>query len=288
MPDTAPKPKPAVKRTLVRAYPHDARGCLPLLPLVGNALPPHFKTIGRYYTTLPDLMGYAQLLCIIFYPLMHFWNYPVAVAALHATKELIDCADGMVARRIGQCTHFGALLDLSTDTVAEYALITCIALASYQSNTIPSIFTGLGFTAFLVFWMWWQTVDVAISFYFLGKGRSWKKVKYDCPITCWYYKNEWTHNFLFLGWHAFYAAFYLQAAGVTWLSAPLLCITTPLAALRFRCMFVIWKQQYADLYHLNVEEALRIVREPLPAVRQVERAEVSMHSAAPLMGSPAA
>ena len=117
-------------------------------------------------------MGYSQVVCVVLYPVMHAIGYYRTVAGLHVLKEIIDSADGMVARRIGQCTSFGALLDLSTDTAAEYALMGCTALAAYKSDALPSMLTGLGFTMFLMLWMWIQTIDVAINFYYLGKGQS--------------------------------------------------------------------------------------------------------------------
>jgi phosphatidylglycerophosphate synthase len=214
---------------------------------------PHLKNIASYYTTIPDLMGYSQVVCVVLYPVMHALGYYRTVAGLHVLKEIIDSADGMVARRIGQCTNFGALLDLSTDTAAEYALMACTALAAYKSDSLPSMFTGLGFTAILMLWMWAQTIDVAINFYYLGKGTSWKKVEYDCPVCRWYYKNEWTHNFLFNCFHLFYVAFYLQASGVPSIGFPLMCATGIPFAARLRCLYVVQKSQFVRVYQDEFE-----------------------------------
>uniref|UniRef100_A0A7S2MLT1 CDP-diacylglycerol--inositol 3-phosphatidyltransferase n=1 Tax=Haptolina brevifila TaxID=156173 RepID=A0A7S2MLT1_9EUKA len=219
------------------------------------AVKKHLGSMGRYYTTLPDLMGYFQVFCVVLYPLMHALGCPRVVAGLHILKEVVDSADGMVARRIGQCTNFGALLDLSTDTVAEYALMACIALAAHGSTYLCPMFTGLGFTAFLVLFMWLQTIDVAINFYFLGQGRSWKKEEYDCPITRWYYKNEWNHNFLFNSWHLFYVGFYLQASGETTLGSLILCATVVPFMMRARCLYVVQKSQFRRVYDQEVLQA---------------------------------
>ena len=91
-------------------------------------------------------MGYAQAVCVVLYPIMHVLGYPRMVAGLHVLKEIVDSADGMVAHRIGQCINFGVILDLS-----RIRLMGCTALAAYTSDHLPSIFTGLGFNAFLMF-----------------------------------------------------------------------------------------------------------------------------------------
>ena len=102
-------------------------------------------------------------------------------------------------------------------------------------------------------WMWAQTIDVAINFYYLGKGTSWKKVEYDCPVCRWYYKNEWTHNFLFNSFHLFYVAFYLQASGVTSIGFPLMCATGIPFAARLRCLYVVQKSQFVRVYQDEFE-----------------------------------
>ena len=71
----------------------------------------------------------------------------------------------------------------------------CWALGE-RTSTLPLCLTGMGFITAIVLFMWVQTIDVAINFYYLGQGKSWKAVTYICPVTRWYYTNEWTHNFL--------------------------------------------------------------------------------------------
>lgn len=215
-----------------------------------SAKAPHLTSLARYYTTIPDLMGYSQVMCILLYPVAHALGYPRCVAALHLLKEAIDSVDGMVARRTGQCTSFGAILDLATDTAAEYTLMCCIALASLGSTSLFSCFTGLPFSVFLLFFMWSQTVDVAISFYFMGKGQAWKGFKYNCPITRWYYSAEWTHTFLFLSYHIFCAGFYLQAMGDL-LGFYIICAFGIPFALRLRCLYVVQKFQLVAVFKMD-------------------------------------
>ena len=76
--------------------------------------------------------------------------------------------------------------------------------------------------------------------------------QYDCPITRWYYSNEWTHNFLFLCWHLFYVGFYLQAAGCTYLGLPILALTALPALARLRCVWVVGKVQFLNIYEVDV------------------------------------
>jgi len=136
--------------------------------------------------------------------------------------------------------------------MAEYALATCTALAAFGSNSLPPCMTGIGFSTVLLFWMWYQTIDTGLGLYFQGAGHSWKEIQYDCPITRWYYSNEWTHNFLFLCWHIFYVGFYLQAAGCTYLGLPILALTALPALARLRCLWVVGKVQFLNIYEVDV------------------------------------
>ena len=198
-------------------------------------------------------MTYLGALCVVAYPVAHTMGCPKMVAMLHIFKTLLDCADGPIARSIGQCTIFGALVDLATDTFAEYTFVGCIGLASYQSQSLPSYFSTLGFSAVLMLWMWWQTIDIALNFYFMGRSLSWKQVRYPCPIARWYYSNNYNHTFLFICFHIFYAGFYLQAVGATHLGLPIICLFALPFLARVRILFVVIKKQLDTMYELELK-----------------------------------
>jgi len=74
---------------------------------------------------VPNLIGYAR----IFLALLSFWfmptNYTAAIWC-YAISGLLDALDGHAARLLGQCSRFGAILDMLTDRCATMCLLTCL------------------------------------------------------------------------------------------------------------------------------------------------------------------
>ena len=77
---------------------------------------------------------------------------------------------------------------------------------------------------------------------------------YDCPVTHWYYTNEWTHNLLFNCFQIFYVPFYLQASGDASLALPFMCITGLALLARLRCLYLVMKLQFVRVYQDEMQE----------------------------------
>lgn len=68
----------------------------------------------RIYFFVPNLIGYARMACSIIAYLVAR-DYPALCLVLYTASFVLDAADGMAARALDQCSHFGAILDMLTD-----------------------------------------------------------------------------------------------------------------------------------------------------------------------------
>lgn len=71
---------------------------------------------------VPNLIGYARIALSItsFYVAQ---DYPLLFLFLYTTSFVLDAADGMAARALNQCSHFGAILDMLTDRASTGGLV---------------------------------------------------------------------------------------------------------------------------------------------------------------------
>ena len=58
---------------------------------------------------VPNLIGYARII-LLFLSLRTMLTDPYTTAALYMLSALLDAFDGMAARKLNQCTKFGAML----------------------------------------------------------------------------------------------------------------------------------------------------------------------------------
>jgi CDP-diacylglycerol--inositol 3-phosphatidyltransferase len=178
-------------------------------------LPAHLQSLARYLLTIPNIMGYARLALVLGCPLVHHlgisWLPPVMY---FVNLCIIDNLDGIAARRFGQCTQFGRILDIATDVVTETVFTGLIAVASFESPHLPECFTGYGLLVALCLYRWFDTVGcfvcIALTF---GGGTCWKDLRYPCPVTRWYYETNVGGYSMYIGYHTFLAAFYMMAQG---------------------------------------------------------------------------
>jgi len=75
---------------------------------------------------LPNLIGYTRILLALF----SFWLMPSSyalAATFYLLSGLLDAVDGYAARRFGQRSRFGAMLDLITDMCNTMCLLTTLS-----------------------------------------------------------------------------------------------------------------------------------------------------------------
>ncbi|KAG8343778.1 putative CDP alcohol phosphatidyltransferase [Trypanosoma vivax] len=102
-------------------------------------------TPQQIYFFYPNLIGYVRVI----FTLASFCvcgHFPSLFIALYVSGFVLDAADGIVARRYGQCTRFGAILDMLTDRASTVGLLIVLVQAL---QPIPgwgaTIFACLGF-----------------------------------------------------------------------------------------------------------------------------------------------
>ena len=60
---------------------------------------------------VPNLIGYARIVLLLL-SLRTMLTDPYTTAALYMLSALLDAFDGMAARKLNQCTKFGAMLGM--------------------------------------------------------------------------------------------------------------------------------------------------------------------------------
>lgn len=82
----------------------------------------HALTPGRIALYVPNLIGYVRMaFSILSYVCAK--DYPALFLVFYTTSFVLDAADGMAARALGQCSHFGAILDMLTDRASTAGLL---------------------------------------------------------------------------------------------------------------------------------------------------------------------
>jgi len=89
-------------------------------------------TPGRVFLYVPNLIGYARVAFALLSLVFMKWH-PKYCTTLYCVSCLLDALDGAAARRLGQTSQFGAILDMVTDRCTTSALICylCVAYPKY-------------------------------------------------------------------------------------------------------------------------------------------------------------
>lgn len=128
---------------------------------------------------VPNLIGYARIVLAAL-SLYYMQVHPKACTFLYGISCLLDAVDGLAARRLGQSTKFGAVLDMVTDRC------TTACLLCYLTKTYPR--AALLFQALI-------TLDFSshyIHMYstLLTGAASHKLVTEEVSKILWYYYND--------------------------------------------------------------------------------------------------
>ncbi|QPG73427.1 hypothetical protein FOA43_000737 [Brettanomyces nanus] len=83
---------------------------------------------NEIFTFIPNLIGYGRVATLVL-SWLTMENYPlVTMLILYSTSCLLDAFDGAAARKYGQSTKFGAVLDMVTDRSSTCSLIVFLAI----------------------------------------------------------------------------------------------------------------------------------------------------------------
>ncbi|RNF27160.1 phosphatidyltransferase [Trypanosoma conorhini] len=205
----------------------------------------------QIYWFYPNLIGYVRvLLSLASFAVLG--NYPGLFLAFYTLSFALDAADGVVARYMDQCSHFGAIFDMLTDRASTAGLLLVL---NHVVQPMPEWFTTL--CAFLVF------LDVASHFcrmyvtLFLRKGSHKDVSESTFFLLRLYYSNRTVMGAFCVGQEFSYILLYAywmypEVAWVQALTLPLLLAMGALNALKQ----VVNVQQLLDgMYHLAVLDA---------------------------------
>ncbi|KAJ2111881.1 phosphatidylinositol synthase 1 (CDP-alcohol phosphatidyltransferase1) [Coemansia sp. RSA 922] len=76
---------------------------------------------------VPNLIGYSRVLLSGVAAYSMYYEHPSVMFISYALSELLDAADGYYARKLGQCSKFGEVLDMVTDRCTTTVLLTYLA-----------------------------------------------------------------------------------------------------------------------------------------------------------------
>lgn len=150
---------------------------------------------------VPNLIGYARVILAAL-SLYYMESNPKTCTLLYGISSLLDAADGVAARRLGQATKFGAVLDMVTDRCATACLL-CFLTTAYPKCAI--IFQGL------------ITLDFSSHYIHMYSSlitgsSSHKMVTSDVSWILWYYYNDSRTLFFYCaGNELFFVCLYLMA-----------------------------------------------------------------------------
>ncbi|GMM28382.1 CDP-diacylglycerol--inositol 3-phosphatidyltransferase [Martiniozyma asiatica (nom. inval.)] len=153
------------------------------------------------YTFIPNLIGFSRVLTLVL-SFFTMKNHPILMFILYSVSCILDAFDGFYARKYGQSTQFGAVLDMVTDRCSTCSLI---------------VFLGVLYPDWFICWQILISLDLASHYVHMyaqinSGSNSHKKLKED---TNWllklYYENR-TFLFLVCAFNEiFYICLYLRA-----------------------------------------------------------------------------
>lgn len=122
------------------------------------------KITPNQITIFSFMWGIAAGLCFLFGK----YNWLVIGAICVQFSQILDCADGMLARTKNMCSDYGSFLDLTVDRVVDFFFLTGISIGLYYSSSnMRLLLIGL-FTTGLYF------LQVSLSYIFIrffGKSQ---------------------------------------------------------------------------------------------------------------------
>lgn len=98
------------------------------------------------YLYIPNLIGYARVLLTLLAIYYAFTSWKIFVFS-YSLGAILDLFDGMAARRFGQESKFGALLDMVTDRVATNMLYIVLAVMYNEHYFCFAILAGLDYSS---------------------------------------------------------------------------------------------------------------------------------------------
>ncbi|KAJ2137629.1 phosphatidylinositol synthase 1 (CDP-alcohol phosphatidyltransferase1) [Coemansia sp. RSA 678] len=88
---------------------------------------------------VPNLIGYTRVGLAAAAVFGMYYEHPFLTFVAYGISEFLDVADGYYARKLGQCSKLGEVLDMVTDRCTTTVLLVYLAQL-YQSNMLALLF----------------------------------------------------------------------------------------------------------------------------------------------------
>ena len=147
---------------------------------------------------VPNIIGYVRYF-LVFSVLLLFRSHPFVTAFLYSFSQVLDHFDGYAARKLNQCSKFGAVLDMVCDRVSD-AVILCILAEFYPSYSwcfMLAIILDISSH-------WFQMYSAACE------GEHHKESKTKWKVLEQYYSNKVVFEGLIAGNEIFFVTCYLS------------------------------------------------------------------------------
>ena len=94
-----------------------------------------------------NIITFCRILLSFLVVFLYQWSFSARVIAVGLTIVviLLDSLDGLVARKLGESSDFGALFDISGDRIVEHVFWIFFAARGLISFWVPVIFVGRSF-----------------------------------------------------------------------------------------------------------------------------------------------
>jgi len=205
--------------------------------------------VSPVYTYVPNIIGYAR---ILFTTIAFYYAYDdyVKFFILYSISELLDIADGHAARYLGQCSKFGAVLDMITDRCSTMML--CIVLSHFYPERTYIY-------GFLTICSLDLVSHYARLYSSLATGSSGHKVVKENHFALMkiYYGNKYFLGLMCAGNEGFWLALYLLHFGIVPIAYILLFVCAPICFLKQLINVIQFIQAMKDIVVLDEAEAKR-------------------------------
>ena len=147
---------------------------------------------NNIYFFVPNLIGYLRIIFILI--AFAFNTKPVVFLSCYAFAFFMDQFDGIIARRLDQCSKFGYIMDMYTDKCATAGLFVVLCLL---------------FPGYAVYFVYLMILDIAshsllvYASALLGKSSHKKPGDPQHPLVSLYYKYNIVLDILWAGQEVF-------------------------------------------------------------------------------------
>mmetsp|Transcript_28332 Transcript_28332/g.27154 ORF Transcript_28332/g.27154 Transcript_28332/m.27154 type:complete len:212 (-) Transcript_28332:263-898(-) len=149
---------------------------------------------------IPNLIGYARLILVIFSFYYAFISYKVSIVC-YTLAFVGDVVDGYAARALNQCSVFGGYLDMITDRVSTLGLLIIL------SNLYPRyIFEFIMLIILDISSHWIHVMSVTVN----QSHKSTEALQHRNQILRWYYSIYPLFGYCCVGTECFYILLYIN------------------------------------------------------------------------------